>query len=104
MRQSRCASSFAVKPKVMTLPTDIAAPIVALPIADLEADERLYGKTNLLILRNTSTGNFLTRCAFSIPCHTTGEAPVGLMVMGETCRDDRLVSIALAVETALGGG
>lgn len=90
---------------VITAPYDgvlmPTTPIVAPPIAELDADEKLYGKTNLLMLRNTSMGNFLTRCAFSIPCHQPGAAPVGLMVMGETCGDDRLVSVALAVEEAL---
>ena len=75
-------------------------PIVAPRIADLD-DEREYNRVNMLILRNTALGNFLDRCAISIPCHREGEAPVGLMLMGETMGDARLFGIAAAVEAAL---
>jgi aspartyl-tRNA(Asn)/glutamyl-tRNA(Gln) amidotransferase subunit A len=75
-------------------------PIVAPPIADLE-DEREYNRVNLLVLRNTALGNFLDRCAISIPCHRPGDAPVGLMLMGETMGDARLFRIAAAAEAAL---
>jgi aspartyl-tRNA(Asn)/glutamyl-tRNA(Gln) amidotransferase subunit A len=75
-------------------------PIVAPPIAELD-DEREYNRVNLLVLRNTALGNFLDRCAISIPCHRTGDAPVGLMLMGETMDDARLFRIAAAVEAAL---
>jgi aspartyl-tRNA(Asn)/glutamyl-tRNA(Gln) amidotransferase subunit A len=77
-------------------------PIVAPQIAALD-DEREYNRVNLLILRNTALGNFLDRCAISLPCHTPGDAPVGLMLMGETLGDHRLFSIAAAVEAALAG-
>ena len=82
----------------MLLPT---VAIVAPPIAALDADEKLYGDTNLLVLRNTTVGNYLDRCALSIPCHARGSAPVGLMVMGETMGDDRLLAVGLAIEAAL---
>ncbi|HUB49595.1 MAG TPA: amidase [Acetobacteraceae bacterium] len=75
-------------------------PIVAPRIADLE-DEAEYNRANLLILRNTALGNFLDRCAISLPCHGAGEAPVGLMLMGETMGDAHLFSIAAGVEAAL---
>jgi aspartyl-tRNA(Asn)/glutamyl-tRNA(Gln) amidotransferase subunit A len=77
-------------------------PIVAPRIADLE-DERRYNSLNMLILRNTAIGNFFDRCAISIPCHRAGEAPAGLMLMGETMGDARLFSIAASVEAALAG-
>jgi aspartyl-tRNA(Asn)/glutamyl-tRNA(Gln) amidotransferase subunit A len=75
-------------------------PIGAPPIGSLE-DERRYNSVNLLILRNTALGNFFDRCAISVPCHRPGEAPVGLMLMGETMGDARLFGIAAAVEAAL---
>ena len=81
----------------LLLPT---APIVPPRIAELE-DEREYNRLNLLILRNTAVGNFLDRCAISLPCHRPGEPPVGLMLMGETMGDARLFSIAAAVEASL---
>jgi aspartyl-tRNA(Asn)/glutamyl-tRNA(Gln) amidotransferase subunit A len=76
-------------------------PIVAPRIVDLD-DERAYNSINMLILRNTALGNFFDRCAISVPCHRKGDAPVGLMLMGETMGDGRLFTIAAAVEAALG--
>ena len=75
-------------------------PIVPPRIAELD-DEREYNRINLHILRNTAVGNFFDRCAISLPCHRAGEAPVGLMLMGETMGDARLFSIAAAVEAGL---
>ena len=75
-------------------------PIIAPRIADLD-DERAYNRINLHILRNTALGNFLDRCSISIPCHRAGDAPVGLMLMGETMGDRRLFDIAAAVEAVL---
>jgi aspartyl-tRNA(Asn)/glutamyl-tRNA(Gln) amidotransferase subunit A len=77
-----------------------SVPIVAPRIAALD-DERAYNSVNMLILRNTALGNFFDRCAISLPCHREGEAPVGLMLMGETLGDARLFGIAAAVEAAL---
>jgi aspartyl-tRNA(Asn)/glutamyl-tRNA(Gln) amidotransferase subunit A len=77
-----------------------SVPIIAPRIADLD-DERVYNSVNMLILRNTALGNFFDRCAISVPCHRDGEAPVGLMLMGETMGDARLFGIAAAVEAAL---
>jgi aspartyl-tRNA(Asn)/glutamyl-tRNA(Gln) amidotransferase subunit A len=76
-------------------------PIIAPRIAELD-DERAYNSINMLILRNTALGNFLDRCAISLPCHFDGQPPVGLMLMGETMGDARLFGIAAAVEAALG--
>jgi aspartyl-tRNA(Asn)/glutamyl-tRNA(Gln) amidotransferase subunit A len=81
----------------LLLPT---TPIVPPRIAELD-DGAEYNRLNLLILRNTAVGNFLDRCAISLPCHRPGEPPVGLMLMGETLGDARLFSIAAAVEAAL---
>jgi aspartyl-tRNA(Asn)/glutamyl-tRNA(Gln) amidotransferase subunit A len=75
--------------------------MVAPPIAPLEADEDLYIRTNILILRNTFCFNFLDRCALSIPMHRPGEAPCGLMVVGEIMGDKRLLAVGQAIEAAL---
>jgi aspartyl-tRNA(Asn)/glutamyl-tRNA(Gln) amidotransferase subunit A len=75
--------------------------MVAPAIAPLEADDQLYGKTNLALLRNPSVVNFLDGCALSIPCHQRGEGPVGLMVVGQSGEDRRLLAVGLAVESAL---
>jgi aspartyl-tRNA(Asn)/glutamyl-tRNA(Gln) amidotransferase subunit A len=81
----------------LLLPT---TPIVPPRIAELD-NEQEYNRQNLLILRNPAVGNFLDRCAISLPCHRPGEPPVGLMLMGETLGDARLFSIAAAVEAVL---
>ncbi len=77
-----------------------SVPIVAPRIAELD-DERAYNTANMLILRNTALGNVLDRCAITVPCHRAGDAPAGLMLMGETMGDGRLFGIAAAVEAAL---
>lgn len=78
-------------------------PIVPPRLADVEAEAE-YNRINMLLLRNTSVGNFLDRCSISIPCHAEGEAPVGLMLTGEHMRDTHLLAVASAVEGALAGG
>jgi aspartyl-tRNA(Asn)/glutamyl-tRNA(Gln) amidotransferase subunit A len=82
---------------VLLMPT---CPLVPPPIADLD-DEAEYNRVNLLQLRNTTLGNFLDRCAISLPCQRPGEPPVGLMLMGETMGDAKLFRMAAAVEAAL---
>jgi aspartyl-tRNA(Asn)/glutamyl-tRNA(Gln) amidotransferase subunit A len=72
-------------------------PIIA-PTFRALADAEAARAANLLLLRNPSTANFFDRCAISIPCHKAGEAPVGLMLIGENGGDRRLLSIAAAVE------
>lgn len=78
--------------------------ITAPAIAPLERDDDLYVKTNLAVLRNTTAFNFLDRCAVSLPIHRPGEAPVGLMVVGEPMADRALLGVAAAIEAALSGG
>ena len=73
-------------------------PRIAPPIEELAADDGIYGSVNMAMLRNCSVGNFLDRCASSIPIHEKGSAPVGLMVMGETLADDRILAISLGLE------
>jgi aspartyl-tRNA(Asn)/glutamyl-tRNA(Gln) amidotransferase subunit A len=72
-------------------------PIVAPPLRDLESDEA-FGRTNLLMLRNPTLANFLDGCSISIPCHRHGDAPVGLMLIGQHADDARLLAIAGAIE------
>ena len=75
--------------------------IVAPPIDDIVASDELYAEMNPFILRNTTFGNFLDRCALSIPIHEPGEAPVGLMVVDRTGADAHLIRVGLAVESAV---
>ena len=82
----------------VVLPT---CPLVPPVIAALEADEGEYTRVNMLQLRNPMAGNFLDRCAISLPCHAPGEAPVGFMVMGETMGDTGLFAVAGGIEEVL---
>ena len=77
--------------------------IVAPKIADVATPDG-FTRNNLLLLRNCTVGNFLDRCALSIPCHRAGELPVGFMVMGETMSDRRTLAIGRAVEAVLSSG
>lgn len=76
-------------------------PVVAPRLADLEADDALYGSTNVLILRNPTLINFLDGCALSLPCHREGDAPVGLMLAACGGRDGELLPLGAAVEAVL---
>ncbi len=76
-------------------------PIVAPRLADLEASDELYFAANYLVLRNPSSINFLDGCAVSLPCHTPGTLPVGLMVAGAAMQDAKILAVARAIESAL---
>lgn len=76
-------------------------PLIPAPIAALEADDDAYMRVNMMQLRNTAVGNFLDRCAISLPCHKPGEAPVGLMLMSAPMGDARLFEIAAGVEAVI---
>ena len=80
-----------------------SVPTVPAPIALLEADDDAYLRTNALMLRNTAIGNFLDRCAISLPCHRVGEPPAGLMLMGQPMADRALFDLAAGVEAVLAG-
>ncbi len=64
-------------------------------------DPNNIGQVNLRCLRNTSSVNYVDGCAISLPCHTEGEAPVGLMLSSVNGDDDRLLSLAATVESIL---
>lgn len=79
-------------------------PVIAPTIAELEADEERYFRVNGAMLRNPSVINFLDGCAFSLPCHAAGEAPVGLMISALALQDSELAGWALSIEQALQQG
>lgn len=83
---------------VLAMPT---VPMVAPAIGALEADNDLFVKTNLTLLRNPALINMLDGCAISLPVHAEGEAPVGLMLAAAGGRDAALLANARAVEAAL---
>ncbi len=90
--------------RTVTAPYDAVmmptVPFIAPALRELEEDSAYY-RVNALALRNPAIANFLDRCAISIPVHRAGEAPVGLMLMGEHGEDVRLFAIARAIESLL---
>lgn len=82
----------------LVMPT---VPIVAPPIADLEASDDVFFRQNSLLLRNTAAFNLLDGCAISLPCHAAGTLPVGFMVAGPPMADAHVLAVARAVEAAL---
>ncbi|MGH6609619.1 MAG: amidase family protein, partial [Burkholderiaceae bacterium] len=55
-------------------------PIVAPPIAALEASDEAFFRVHALLLHNPSIVNLLDGCAITLPCNEAGRAPVGLML------------------------
>jgi aspartyl-tRNA(Asn)/glutamyl-tRNA(Gln) amidotransferase subunit A len=74
--------------------------MVAPPIADFAADADFF-RLNGRILRNPSVVNFFDRCAVTLPVSAPGAAPVGLMIIGPHGGDQKLLGMALSLETAL---
>ena len=84
----------------LVMPT---VPVIAPPIAELQASDDAYTAANGLILRNCTLINFLDGCALSLPCHRPGDAPVGLMLAAPALADARVLALGEAVERALQG-
>ena len=79
-------------------------PIVAPAISDVApgaAHDEAFFRVNAQLLRNPSVVNMLDGCAISLPCHTPGDLPVGLMVWAGALRDDPVLNIALQIENLL---
>jgi aspartyl-tRNA(Asn)/glutamyl-tRNA(Gln) amidotransferase subunit A len=70
---------------------------ITAPTMDEVATPDGFTRKNLLLLRNTTVGNFLDRCAISLPCHTAGELPVGFTLMGEAMADKRVLAMARTI-------
>jgi aspartyl-tRNA(Asn)/glutamyl-tRNA(Gln) amidotransferase subunit A len=96
-RLIRQAADIMAHYDAVILPT---VPIVAPRISEMD-DTARYVATNLLLLRNTAIANFLDLCAISLPCHKSGDAPVGLTIMGRHGQDSRLFQIAGQLERIL---
>lgn len=81
------------------LPTVAIAPP---PIAELLSGGEAYGRANRVALRNTTMGNQLGVCAVTLPCGNDDNGlPIGMMLQSAPHTEERLLSLALAVERAL---
>jgi aspartyl-tRNA(Asn)/glutamyl-tRNA(Gln) amidotransferase subunit A len=76
-------------------------PMTAPPIAPLIASDDEFFRINGLLLRNPSVVNMLDGCALSLPCHSPGRLPVGMMVWGPALGDDTVLNVSSAIESAL---
>ena len=76
-------------------------PIVAPPISSVLLDDAEFFRVNTLVLRNTAVVNMLDGCGISLPCHTPGQLPVGLMLWHAALHDDAVLDTALQVEAVL---
>ena len=74
---------------------------ITAPALDEVATPETFMQKNAIVLRNTSLFNFLDRCALTVPIHAPGEAPVGLMLVGEHGHDRRLISVGLGIEAVV---
>jgi len=73
-------------------------PVIAPTMDEVNKD---YIAWNLRIIRNTGFINLLDGCAATVPCHLTGEAPVGLQVAGMGGTDKHILAVAQTIETTL---
>jgi aspartyl-tRNA(Asn)/glutamyl-tRNA(Gln) amidotransferase subunit A len=78
----------------LILPT---TPIVAPKLSEVATLET-FGQKNMLLLRNTSMGNFFDLCGVSLPLPHTQGLSAGLMVVARNGQDSHLFRIAAAVE------
>lgn len=78
----------------------IVAPAISSVAPGAQRDEAFF-RINAQLLRNPSVVNMLDGCAISIPCHTGGELPVGLMIWATALRDDTVLNVALLIEALL---
>jgi aspartyl-tRNA(Asn)/glutamyl-tRNA(Gln) amidotransferase subunit A len=76
------------------------AGIVAPKIADV-ADPGTFAKSNTMLLRNTSVGNFFDLCGVSLPL--PAKLPVGLMLLARNGADHALLRIAAGIEKLFAG-
>lgn len=76
-------------------------PVIAPELAPLIEDDKLFARTNALLLRNPSVINFFDGCSISIPCHAPDTLPVGVMLSHGPMQDGRLLGTALALESLI---
>ena len=97
---ARMEQALASFDAVLSPTVPITAPTIASVAPGAERDDE-FVRVNGLLLRNPSVINMLDGCALSLPCHTPGELPVGLMVWHGALHDDTVLNVALQLEQFL---
>lgn len=76
--------------------------ITAPEIAPLEADDEVFHRVNLKVLRNTMMGNFLNLPGLALPNGTDSDAmPTSLLISATAGDDERLLGYGLDLEDVL---
>ncbi|MBP2280336.1 aspartyl-tRNA(Asn)/glutamyl-tRNA(Gln) amidotransferase subunit A [Psychrobacter sp. PL19] len=89
----------ALSDQIVLFPT---TPITAPEIEPLEQDDDLYLRTNKLMLRNTSLGNFLDWCGVALPNGIDqNQMPTSLLLSMSGGRESELLAAALSIENVL---
>ena len=70
-------------------------PILPPKINEVQNNEQLYDKYNMLALRNTRIGNVLPMCSISLPC--PGDLPIGIMLSMSIENDEKLINLAESI-------
>jgi aspartyl-tRNA(Asn)/glutamyl-tRNA(Gln) amidotransferase subunit A len=81
----------------LILPT---VPTVAPPLKPLLGDDALFSATNLLTLRNPTFGNLFDLTGISLPVKSE-TLPVGVMLVGRSGSDARVLAMAAGIERYL---
>lgn len=86
---------------VLLSPTVPISPPRLTDIAEVSA----YGPANMMALRNTVISNLFGWCALTLPVGLdASRMPVGLQLMGPPMAEERLIGIALNIESLIGRG
>jgi amidase/aspartyl-tRNA(Asn)/glutamyl-tRNA(Gln) amidotransferase subunit A len=96
----RMQSALAAFDALLSPTLPIHGPTLASVAPGADRDDAFF-TTNTLLLRNTSVVNMLDGCALSLPVHQAGELPSSMMVWQGPMKDDDVLNISLAIETAL---
>ncbi|HNH93685.1 amidase [Accumulibacter sp.] len=79
-------------------------PITPPRLADVD-NVTTYGPANMMAMRNTAISNLFGWCALTMPVGLDAHRmPVGLQLMGPPRAEERLIDIALSIESLIGKG
>jgi aspartyl-tRNA(Asn)/glutamyl-tRNA(Gln) amidotransferase subunit A len=97
--ERRRSHNFFAEVDLLVTPT---TPIAAPEIAELKKDPAALRPAELILLRNTRPFNVWGLPAISVPCgFTKGGLPIGLQIAGPRWREDLVLRLASAYESAV---